>query len=35
MRRLTDIENYQEILGDSSLSDVWYSGVLGGVSVKP
>lgn len=35
MQRLTDIENYQEILGDSPLSDVWYSGVLGGVSVKP
>jgi len=35
MNRLTDIEHYQEILGDSPLSDVWYSGVLGGVSVKP
>jgi predicted ATPase len=35
MRRLKDIEHYDEILGDSPLSEVWYSGVLGGVSVKP
>ena len=35
MKRLTDIENYLEIMGDSPLSEVWYSGVLGGVSVKP
>ena len=35
MKRLTDIEHFQEILGDSPLSEVWYSGVLGGVSVKP
>jgi predicted ATPase len=35
MKRLTDIEHYDEILGDSPLSEVWYSGVLGGVSVKP
>jgi len=35
MKRLTDIEHYQDILGDSPLSEVWYSGVLGGVSVKP
>lgn len=35
MKRLTDIEHYQEILGDSSLSEVWYSGILGGASVKP
>ncbi len=35
MKRLTDIEHYEEILGDSPLSEVWYSGVLGGVSVKP
>ena len=35
MKRLTDIEHYDEILGDAPLSDVWYSGVLGGVSVKP
>jgi predicted ATPase len=35
MKRLTDIEHYHEILGESPLSEVWYSGVLGGVSVKP
>jgi predicted ATPase len=35
MRRLTDIEHYSDILGDSPLGEVWYSGVLGGVSVKP
>lgn len=35
MTRLTDIEHYEEILGESPLSEVWYSGVLGGVSVKP
>ncbi len=34
-RRLTDIEHYHDILGDAPLSEVWYSGVLGGVSVKP
>jgi predicted ATPase len=34
-RRLTDIEHYEEILGEAPLSEVWYSGVLGGVSVKP
>jgi hypothetical protein len=33
--RLTEIEHFGEILGDSPLSEVWYSGVLGGVSVKP
>ncbi len=35
MRRLSDLEHYDEILGDSPLSEVWYSGVLGGVAVKP
>jgi predicted ATPase len=35
MKRLTDIEHYQEILGDSPLSEVWYTGVLGGASVNP
>jgi predicted ATPase len=34
-KRLSDIEHFQDILGDSPLSDVWYSGVLGGVSVEP
>jgi predicted ATPase len=35
MTRLTDVEHFQDILGGSPLSEVWYSGVLGGVSVKP
>lgn len=35
MKRLTDIDHFEEILGDTPLSEVWYSGVLGGVSVKP
>jgi predicted ATPase len=35
MKRLTDIQHYEDILGESPLSEVWYSGVLGGVSVKP
>jgi predicted ATPase len=35
MKRLTDIEHFEEILGEAPLSEVWYSGVLGGVSVKP
>lgn len=35
MQRLKDIEHYDEILGNSPLSEVWYTGVLGGVSIKP
>ncbi len=35
MRRLTDIPNSEEILSTSPLSEVWYSGVLGGASVQP
>ncbi len=35
MRRLADVEHFDEILGESPLSDVWYSGILGGVAVKP
>jgi predicted ATPase len=35
MKRLADIEHFGDILGDSPLSEIWYSGVLGGVSVKP
>jgi predicted ATPase len=35
MKRLTDIDHYEDILGDSPLSEVWYSGVLGGAAVKP
>jgi energy-coupling factor transporter ATP-binding protein EcfA2 len=34
-KRLKDIKHFGEILGESPLSEVWYSGVLGGVSVKP
>ncbi|HEY2827591.1 MAG TPA: AAA family ATPase, partial [Pirellulales bacterium] len=33
--RLKDVEHFDDILGDSPLSEVWYSGVLGGVAVKP
>jgi predicted ATPase len=33
--RLSDIEHFNEILGESALGDVWYSGVFGGVAVKP
>ncbi len=35
MNRLTDIAHFEDIVGNSSLSDIWYSGVLGGVSVRP
>jgi len=35
MKRLTDIEHYADILGESPLSEMWYSGILGGVSVRP
>jgi predicted ATPase len=35
MRPLKDVEHLDEILGESPLSEVWYSGVLGGASVKP
>ena len=35
METLKEIKNFEEILGDAPLSEVWYSGVLGGVSVKP
>jgi predicted ATPase len=34
MTRLSDIDYFSEILGDSPLREVWYSGVLGGVAVK-
>ncbi len=30
-QRLSDIPHFEEILGDAPLSEVWYSGVLGGV----
>ena len=35
MKRLADVDHYDEIMGESPLSEVWYSGVLGGASVKP
>ncbi len=35
MTRLSEINHFEDILGESALSEVWYSGVLGGVSVKP
>jgi predicted ATPase len=34
MTRLSDVAHFEEILADAPLSEVWYSGVLGGVSVK-
>jgi predicted ATPase len=34
-QRLSDIENFEEILGDATLSEVWYSGILGGVPSAP
>lgn len=34
-KQLSKIEHFDEILGDGPLSEIWYSGVLGGVSVKP
>lgn len=34
-QRLTDQPDLQEILGDAPLSEVWYSGILGGVPTGP
>jgi predicted ATPase len=34
-QRLSDIPHFEEILGDAPLSEVWYSGILGGVPAKP
>jgi hypothetical protein len=34
MKRLTGIDHYQEIPGEGPISEVWYGGVLGSVSVK-
>jgi len=34
MKRLTDVEHFNDILGHSPLSEVWYSGVLGGVPAQ-
>ena len=33
--RLSDRRDLEEILGDAPLSEVWYSGILGGVPVEP
>ena len=33
--RLSDRPNLEKILGDAPLSEVWYSGILGGVPSKP
>ena len=33
--RLSDRHDLEEILGDAPLSEVWYSGILGGVPVEP
>ncbi|GIW79028.1 MAG: hypothetical protein KatS3mg105_0835 [Gemmatales bacterium] len=35
MKQLAQIDHFEDIIGESPLSEVWYSGVLGGVSVKP
>lgn len=32
--RLIDIPNYEEIIADSALGEVWYSGILGGVPAE-
>jgi predicted ATPase len=34
-KQLSKVEHFKEILGDAPLSDMWYSGVFGGVTVKP
>jgi predicted ATPase len=34
-QRLTELRNFEEILGDSPLGEVWYSGILGGVPTAP
>jgi len=35
LKRLSDVEHFEDILGESPLRDVWYSGVLGGAAVQP
>ncbi len=32
--RLTDIKNWQDILGDAALGEAWYTGVFGGVPLR-
>jgi predicted ATPase len=34
-KRLSDLSHFEEILGDAPLSEVWYSGILGGVPATP
>lgn len=34
-QRLSDIPNFEEILGECSLGDAWYTGILGGVPTDP
>jgi AAA15 family ATPase/GTPase len=34
-KQLSQVEHFDEILGTARLGDMWYSGVFGGVSVKP
>jgi len=34
-QRLTELQNFEEILADSPLGEVWYSGILGGVPAAP
>jgi predicted ATPase len=34
-KRLADMPHFEEILGDAPLSEVWYSGILGGVPAAP
>jgi len=34
-QRLSDIPNFEEILGECSLGDAWYTGILGGVPTEP
>jgi predicted ATPase len=33
--RLTDMPHYEEIMDGASLGDAWYTGILGGVPVRP
>ncbi len=35
MKQLREVDHYEEIVANTPLSEVWYSGVLGGVAVKP
>jgi predicted ATPase len=35
MKRMSEIDHYEDIMGESPLSEIWYSGVLGGAAVQP